>query len=729
MALFKLFVVSLIGIISASDPPDIHVTMGVTIERVPGAVMYESSVPFLYNVPSIDYVPDAPFKCDRLCQDKVDPPTRMEHKDENGDSLTTGQRGCALSHSVFEILQTNRELLKELESADTSKPKRERYDRDVGENREKRNALIEPLGDLLEIITGVPSSSTFRQVTAHVNYIDQFMQRITKLTKDQETRFFRFAKAFSKTTSQTQQGFKLVQEEMRNITWAYNNLQKRYDDTDLALLNTNIILADAMQLQHGLLTYLWLERSRDQCLQKKIPRLLVSPEQLETHLGEVRQDINTRGFRMSIPEYEIELYYKVNVMDCVWERRKGLMRLQIPVVPQDSNWLLYRIQSIPYAYHNRTCYINIPSTLVAVNGDKVIPYEQHDQKDCVVANDFLCRIPRYGMKISRQYVCITKIMRGTSIEDLQQVCEVSCHMETEPSVTLIAPREYIITNLGENRGLIHCPNKDIPLEGPKIGGIAVRIPCNCQLLIDSKRLDHDAFPCIRPYIKETSVNHTLPIMFTTKFPRIRVAANKPVPLPIEKNISKIMDVGIDLFEVKKGEPDTFQQLEEALQEPIWFEKQFDTGHTLVYVWLALLTGVSVYTLILYRPMTPPLTTIAMTGLIPRAEAKRAGEVAHCNFPVHLEVLMWIYLAWTVVITFPYAVAFIRRQIQQHKLRKHLTMRMSNTTNSMWTGNTDRRMQEAECSIIPTSTRQQQHRLNEPEATILNQQISMPQTHL
>ncbi|CAL8138924.1 unnamed protein product [Orchesella dallaii] len=200
MALFKLFVVSLAGIISASDPPDIHVTMGVTIERVPGAVM---------------------------------------------------------------------ELLKELESTVTSKPKRERYDRDVGENREKRNVLIEPLGDLLEIIPGVPSSATFRQVTAHVNYIDQFMQRITKLTKDQETRFFRFAKAFSKTSSQTQQGFKLVQEEMRNITWAYNNLEKRYDDTDLELLNTNIILADAMQLQHGILTYLWLERSKDQCLQKK----------------------------------------------------------------------------------------------------------------------------------------------------------------------------------------------------------------------------------------------------------------------------------------------------------------------------------------------------------------------------------------------------------------------------------------------------------------------------
>ncbi|CAL8138926.1 unnamed protein product [Orchesella dallaii] len=168
-------------------------------------------------------------------------------------------------------------------------------------------------------------------------------------------------------------------------------------------------------------------------------------------------------------------------------------------------------------------------------------------------------------------------------------------------------------------------------------------------------------------------------MFTTKFPRIRVAANKPVPLPIEKNISKIMDVGIDLFEAKKSEPDTIKQLEEALQEPIWLEKQFDTGHTLVYVWLALLTGVSVYTLILFRPMTPPLTAIAMTGLIPRAEAKRAVEVAHCNFQVHLEVLMWIYLAWTVVITFPYAVAFVRRQIQQHKAVSKMVTGMSHIT--------------------------------------------------
>ncbi|CAL8093495.1 unnamed protein product [Orchesella dallaii] len=698
--------------------------MGVTIERVPGAVMYESSVPFLYNVPSINYVPDAPFQCDRLCQDKVDPPTRVGHKNEDGDLLTSGQRGCALSHSVFEILQTNRNLLKELESVDMSKPKKERYDRDVGENREKRNALVEPLGDLLEIITGVPSSATFRQVTAHVNYIDQFMQRITKLTKDQETRFFRFATALSKTTSQTQQGFKFVQEEMRNITWAYNNLQKRYDDTDLALLNTNIILADAMQLQHGLLTYLWLERSKDQCLQKKIPRLLVSPEQLETHLGEVRQDINTRGFRMSIPEYEIELYYKVNVMDCVWERRKGLMRLQIPVVPQESNWLLYRIQSIPYAYHNRTCYINIPSTLVAVNGDKVMPYEQHDQKDCVVANDFLCRIPRYGMKISRQYVCITKIMRGSSIEDLQQVCEVSCHLETEPSVTLIAPREYIITNLGQNRGLIQCPNKNIPLEGPSVGGIAVRIPCNCQLLIDSKRLDHDSFPCIRPYIKETSINHTLPILFTTKFPSIRVAANKPVPLPVEKNLSSIMDPEIDLFNETKSNDGLLQHFEEMMQEPIWLEKQFDTGHTLVYVWLGLLTCVILYMFILYRPITPPIAAVAMTSLLPRVDAKRISEGVTCEFPIHLEVLMWLYLGWTIIITFPYAVSFVQRQISQYKLRRQLTVRMNGQTlqsNTMWNTNTDRRMQAAENFMLPTNPILQQRMHNNNEANTQQQE--------
>ncbi|CAL8114668.1 unnamed protein product [Orchesella dallaii] len=530
-----------------------------------------------------------------------------------------------------------------------SKPKRERYDRDVGETREKRNALVEPLGDLLEIITGVPSSSTFRQVTAHVIYIDQFMQRITKLTKDQETRFFRFAKAFSKTTSKTQQGFKLVQEEMRNITWAYNNLQKRYDDTDLALLNTNIILADAMQ--HGQLTYLWLERSRDQCLQKKIPRLLVSPEQLETHHIEVRQDISTRGFRMSILEYEIELYYKFNVMNCVWERRKGLVRLQIPVVPQDSNCILYRIQSIPYAYHNRTCYINIPSTLVAVNGDK--------------------------------------IMRGTSIEDLQQICEVSCHMETEPSVTLIAPREYIITNLGENRGLIHCPNKDIPLEGPKIGGIA-----------------------------EASNNHTLPIMFTTKFPRIRVAANMPVPLPVEKNISNIRDVGIDLFEatLKKSKVATLQQLEEALQEPIWLEKQFYTSHTLVYVWLGLITCIILYMFVFYRPLFPPLAAEAMTGLLPRVDAKRVNGAVSCAFPVPLEVLMWVYLAWTIVITFPYAVTFVKRH--QHQLRRQLATTIggqSNTTYAAWNSNTNRRMQEAENHIQLTIPNLQQTR-NENSVT-------------
>ncbi|CAL8094215.1 unnamed protein product [Orchesella dallaii] len=44
-----------------------------------------------------------------------------------------------------------------------------------------------------------------------------------------------------------------------------------------------------------------------------------------------------------------------------------------------------------------------------------------------------------------------------------------------------------------------------------------------------------------------------------------------------EEVSNIVDIGIDLFEAKKSEADTIQQLEDAMQDPIWLDKQFDTG--------------------------------------------------------------------------------------------------------------------------------------------------------
>ncbi|CAL8075774.1 unnamed protein product [Orchesella dallaii] len=217
----------------------------------------------------------------------------------------------------------------------------------------------------------------------------------------------------------------------------------------------------------------------DQTLEK-IPRELMVVDELKKHLRELEKQLDNYEYKLSIPSYAGELYLKINLADCTFED-------------------------------------------LARGRENVIPFESHDLDKCKIGDDFLCQIPRYGMKNSKKIICIKNLIAGASIEELQSVCPVLCHEDTAPSITTVAPREYILTNLGENSGFIKCDEIVLPLAGPKIGAVSAKIPCDCCLITDSVRKNSDAFPCVAPEITSVSWNHTLPATFKTQYPTIKVA--------------------------------------------------------------------------------------------------------------------------------------------------------------------------------------------------------------
>lgn len=674
--IFILTITSFIGAIQGAKM-NIHVTLGVKVDPIPGAVIYTSTIPLFFQTPPAPYVVDPEIGVENMCGHNSQGNRYKQHYNkDNGATRTAGQRGCQLSHDAFEALQSNRELLKYLENEDQSPPKPDRLPRDVELSRKER-ALWEPLGDLLESLTGNPSASTFRQIQSHVAYIEDFAKRLTRLNQAKDTGYIKISRAVSQVTRQTQAGFDNIQNEMRNMSIVFSRLQKEYDDTDMALLNTNMVLADAAQIQRGILTYLWVERSKDVCQNKMIPRLLIPASQLSRELATLRRDLDQKNYKMSVANYDIELYYKLPVADCVWEERKGLIRIQVPVVPQRAEWKLHRIQAIPYQYHNQTCYIDLPSTYVAVNGHQVVPFETQDLSNCQMGEGFLCRLPRYGLKSSRKYRCISKIMQGASIEDLQALCKVECHRDIEPIVTLIAPREYNLANAGENRAVVQCRGETIPLQGPEMGGLSIHLPCACQLIIDSVQVDEDNFPCIAPHIETVLINHTLPVVFTTKYPKVVVAADRPVLLPIDFSLTSVLDPHIDIFNNSEEE---FREEElkfsDRLLSPMIMQSTLHESNFLSYLWLISLSCCIGYLFVFYKPVSPHVATIALGPLLPRADARKHFEYAvDCILPTHLEVLLWIYFVWIIVFTTPYVFAFIRRQYTKLMEQREVSRRV------------------------------------------------------
>lgn len=128
--------------------------------------------------------------------------------------------------------------------------------------------------------------------------------------------------------------------------------------------------------------------------------------------------------------------------------------------------------------------------------------------------------------------------------------------------------------------VIQCTDRVLPLQAPEIGALSLHLPCGCSLLVDSERMDSDSFPCILPGLQPATINHTLPAIFATKYRKVKISALKPIPLPIESNISSILDPEVDLNKAEE-----FRNKIEAKQNdfetplPIWINDSFDSSHS------------------------------------------------------------------------------------------------------------------------------------------------------
>ncbi|CAL8075314.1 unnamed protein product [Orchesella dallaii] len=215
------------------------------------------------NMPQVGYMG---IGKDRICGFDTNFEKRDEgakpHRTNEDKILRTTSGLCSLSHEAYEMLHINKGLLRSLEGLHVSQPKKERFSREINatESRTERAALAEPLGTLLEFITENPSAATFREVTAHVNYIEQFTKRLLNTQAQSSTNYIKFVDAVSKTTKDTVIGFNRIQEEMKEVRSSFNYLQKKYDYDDLALHYTNLVLGDSLQKQYGILTRLWFEQ-------------------------------------------------------------------------------------------------------------------------------------------------------------------------------------------------------------------------------------------------------------------------------------------------------------------------------------------------------------------------------------------------------------------------------------------------------------------------------------
>jgi len=237
--------------------------------------------------------------------------TKMKEESED-----TGQRGCRMNRRNFLVLEQSREMLKLLLSELTPNGIESTHVTSDVEGRQKQAALAEPLGMLVEVLFGNPSASTFRRMNAEVKYVEQYIEKIKAHIGRDSEKVVRISKGLNQLSNQTRKQFAIVNETLMGMRTVYHHLQNEYEDMDLALLATNMILGES--LQHKMYAYMWYNRAEERCLQKKIPTPFISKAVLDEDLAKLRIKLEKDGYKMSIPDYESSILMKLELADCVW---------------------------------------------------------------------------------------------------------------------------------------------------------------------------------------------------------------------------------------------------------------------------------------------------------------------------------------------------------------------------------------------------------------------------
>lgn len=97
-----------------------------------------------------------------------------------------------------------------------------------------------------------------------------------------------------------------------------------------------------------------------------MPTTIVSLSKLKSDLLSLTNSIQEDGYELIISVDEVTKYLKLEIADCIISDDNILVHLKIPIKRQGSQWRLYEVLAVPFAWENKTCTIQHAAPFLAV---------------------------------------------------------------------------------------------------------------------------------------------------------------------------------------------------------------------------------------------------------------------------------------------------------------------------------------------------------------------------
>jgi len=444
-----------VGLCEKTLRPLTVITKGAFLREIPGVLVHSSSEMILEPIPDI---PSFDFLSDMECVDCLEAITNTSLANEKAINATydlIASLGAVFSYRGIEyslpeyIFPDPSKTLKRAEQADEveSMPNREEIDRVGGQlfkSIVKRIRGRDIISNMTESNSRtVRSAAVISQIVSPIlqhlgsklflpkNGIFQLLLRLASSKPDSLLNFALSPKFLTKVTTNSVRGFRTYFEAERQAKQSYDILKtedkvdflqqvstegnKKYDDSYKEVFNylfrivadlsvhmhqsANTIFQSQRQIGqivnlNNMLTQQLLHHNALQaCRDGTISTTFLPPSLLQKRISDLREILPLK-MEFVIPFNDIHRLYSLKNTKCHFDVDGGIIETIIPTKRVDENFKFFSFESLPFAWHNKTCTINIESGYVAFDTVQRQTYPiRHDVGDlCQPTEGKLCLI-------------------------------------------------------------------------------------------------------------------------------------------------------------------------------------------------------------------------------------------------------------------------------------------------------------------------------------------------
>ena len=460
----------------------------------------------------------------------------------------------------------------------------------------------------------------------------------------------------------------------RKISQRINATASSASNLELYISQMTMFYADMLSLVHSHTLLASFLHIQDSCDSKRIPHAFVSPNVLRNSLNKVRVKLQEYGRTLAISEDEIDLYYRLPIVQCTQGPSLTLVKVNVPYIMTDSRWKIARTYPVPYRFGDSTLYLDLPTQYVARNGEDVRIFESADENKCGGMYEFLCLLPIHTAAHIKNRQCLITLLGSPTVAEVQKVCEYTQINTTKPHVTSLPDGVFSIAHVPRG-ATIQCIRRttktsDVINTIPTFGNLELKLPCACSLTAAGSLLASNRFPCASGLVDEPELRTVVPaewMLTNTEFPHpVQGGISLAMPNLTEEIMPLVrqLDSGAPRYINITGQSelefrdDEMTQLSWGYKIRNWFGRSF--AWTSFLQWLVIGSD-TILIMILMKDYSDRLNAVAAVAVaskavenIPMTAAQplRAPSLSVCVMPENLESTLYMILLCVILLVIP-----------------------------------------------------------------------------